>query len=118
MKYTNGILCAALILIMWATAVHAVVSVDIAPEAYDLLLASSPSGEAWISEVIYTCVTGDRYVIVKGGLPESDRDNYHVVEVEKLKIHVPVKYNETVSIVYFKMRNGLSSAGILEPSAR
>ena len=46
-KYVNGICCALILLLMAAV-------VEITPGAYELLNSFSKTGEAWISDVLYT----------------------------------------------------------------
>ena len=110
MKYLNSILC------VWVLLVSIVV--NITPKAYELLSMGNKTGEAWISRTAYFCPTGDTYIIVKGGAPETT-GSYDVVEVKDLKLYVPINRKAPViNIVDFVMKNGLTEVGILLPTPR
>jgi hypothetical protein len=102
--------------VSWAVAVFAaVVSVDISPQAAEMLL-SRGNGEkdVWIANVFYSCVQGNAFAILKNGTPE-DSGKYDVVETSGLLIHVPQSMSfadDLPKIVVFPRSTGKRDVGV------
>jgi hypothetical protein len=90
----------------------AVVSVDMSPEALEMLKVKGD--EAWISNVYYNCVNGTPFALVKSGLPDG-AENYTMIETGELKVYVPnvgVFSGDIPVITQFPRKNGLKDVGV------
>ena len=98
-----------------AGALALVVSVDIAPDAAEMLL-SMGNGEkdVRIDNVFYSCVSGNSFAMVRNGKPEGET-GYDVVETGELRVYVPRSMSfedDTPRIVIFPRRTGQRSVGV------
>jgi len=96
-------------------ALAVVVSVDIAPDAAEILLARDKGDKAvWIADVYYSCVGGNPFAMVRNGVP-SDAENYDTVKAERLCVYVPRSMTfegDTPKIVTFPRKTGLRDVGV------
>ncbi|MDR1874530.1 MAG: hypothetical protein LBQ90_05905 [Synergistaceae bacterium] len=93
----------------------AVVSVDISPEAKEMLLSrGGGKKDVWIANVFYSCRQGNAFAMVRSGLPEEGGE-YDVVDVGELLVHVPKNMtfeNDVPKIVVFPRRTGNRDTGV------
>ncbi|MDR1621362.1 MAG: hypothetical protein LBS00_03185 [Synergistaceae bacterium] len=93
-----------------------VVSVDVAPEAQEMLLTrGGGEKDVWIANVFYSCRQGNAFAMVRNGIPEGGPENYDVVDTGALRVHVPkdMKFeNDTPKIVVFPRRTGNRDVGV------
>jgi hypothetical protein len=101
---------------VWSTIIisllASVISVDIQPEAWEVLTAKG--NEAWISNIYYTCVNNTGFALVKSGLPDGP-ENYTTVDAGALKVYVPnvgVFSGDIPVIVQFPRKNGQKDVGV------
>jgi hypothetical protein len=103
-------------LISLLTAIFAVVvSVDIAPDAVEMLSARGKGDKAvWIADVYYSCVNGNSLAMVRNGKPEG-AEEYSVVEAGGLSVYVPRSMSfegDIPRIVTFPRKTGLRDVGV------
>ena len=87
----------------------AVLSVDISPEATEMLLARGNGGkDVWIANVFYTCREGYIFAMVRNGTP-ADVENYDLVDTGEVRVHVSKEMaftDDLPKIVVFPRRTG------------
>jgi len=91
-----------------------VVSVNIAPDAAEMLLARGEGDNAVRIENVFACVGGRSVAMVRNGSPE-DTANYDVVETMGLVVYVPrsMSFEDDIPrIVTFPRRTGGRGAGV------
>jgi hypothetical protein len=93
-----------------------VVSVDVTPEATEMLLARGKGEkDVWIANVFYSCRQGNSFAMVRNGMPEEGVEGYDVVDTDQLRVYVPQKMkfeNDTPKIVVFPRRTGNRDVGV------
>jgi hypothetical protein len=93
-----------------------VVSVDVTPEAVEMLLTRGKGEkDVWIANVFYSCRQGYAFAMVRNGVPEEGAENYDVVETEQLRVHVSkeMKFeNDLPKIVVFPRKTGKRDVGV------
>ena len=98
-----------------AGALALVVSVDIAPNAAEFLLAMGDGEKnVRIENLFYRCVSGNYFAMVRNGKPEEEA-GYDVVEAGELRVHVPrsMSFEDDIPrIVIFPRRTGRRDAGV------
>jgi hypothetical protein len=98
-----------------AGALALVVSVDVAPDAAEMLLArGNGDTNIRIVNVHYMCVGDNAFAMVRNGLPH-DAENHDVVESMGLTVYVPKSMsfeNDVPRIVTFPRRAGFRDAGV------
>ena len=92
-----------------------VVSVDIAPNAAEMLLARGKGDKnVRIENVYYSCVNGNSFAMVRNGAPD-DVENFDVVETGDLTVYVPKSMsfeNDTPKVVTFPRKSGVRGVGV------
>jgi hypothetical protein len=92
-----------------------VTSVDLAPEAEEILLARGHGDTSvWIANVYYSCIQGNSLAMVRNGTPDSSQD-YSLVKAKGLSVYVPKEMsfeNDIPWIVAFTRKTGLRDAGV------
>ena len=91
-----------------------VVSVDIAPDAADMLFARGKEDkDVRIENVFYSCVNGNNFAMVRNGAPGEVAD-YDLVEAGELRVYVPKFMSfkgDIPKIVTFPRRTGFRDVG-------
>jgi len=91
-----------------------VVSVDIAPDAVEMLRGRGKGDtNIRIENVYYSCVGGNSFAMVRNGAPDNAED-YDVVEAGDLNVYVPKSMsfeNDVPRIVTFPRRTGYRDVG-------
>ena len=102
-------------LVFLVMALAAVVSVDVAPDAAEMLLARGRGEkDVWISDIYYSCVENNPFAMVWNGRPEDAAD-YDLVEAGELNVYVPrsKSFEDGIPrIVTFPRRTGYRDVGV------
>ena len=109
----NGVLRLASFLIV---ALAVVVSVDVAPDAAEMLLARGQGDkDVRIENVFYSCVGGNSFAMVRNGKPTEAVGDYDVVEAGSLSVYVPrsMSFEDDIpQIVTFPRKAGFRDVGV------
>jgi hypothetical protein len=97
-------------------ALAVVVSVDIAPDAAEMLLVRSKGEkDVRIENVFYSCVQGNSFAMVRNGEPAESAGIYDRVEAGGLNVYVPRSMSfegDVPKIVTFPRRTGYRDVGV------
>ena len=97
-------------------ALAAVVSVEIAPDAAEMLLArGNGENEVRIENIYYSCVNGNDFAVVRNGSPAAGAGDYDVVEAMGLRVYVPKTMSfdgDVPRIVTFPRKTGFRDVGV------
>ena len=92
------------------------VSVEIAPDAAEMLLErGNGENEVHIQNVYYSCVNGNSFAIVRSGAPADDAGDHDVAEAMGFRVYVPrsMSFKDGVPrIVTFPRRTGQRDVGV------
>ena len=99
---------------VWGALLALVVSVDVTPEAADMLLQRGNGlKDVWIANVFYQCRAGNSFAMVRNGLPQGGA--YDAVDTEQVRVHVPkdMSFTDDIpKIVVFPRKNGRYDVGV------
>ena len=97
-------------------ALAVVVSVNVAPDAAEMLIARGQGNrEVRIENVFYSCVGGNSFAMVRNGRPEESTGDYDVVEAGGLSVYVPRWMSfegDKPEIVTFPRKAGFRDVGV------
>ena len=100
---------------VWMALLALVVSVDVTPEAADMLLERGNGiKDVWIANVFYACRSGNSFAMVRNGLPGGDA-GYDIVDTGRVRVHVPKDMSfagNVPKIVVFPRRTGRYDVGV------
>jgi hypothetical protein len=105
-----------LVSLLAVIALAVVASVEVAPDAAEMLLARGQGEkDVRIENVFYSCVGGNSFAMVRNGKPEDAAGDYDIVEAGGLNVYVPRSMSfegDTPKIVTFPRRTGRRDVGV------